>query len=321
MSIPNVPYDVPEELNDPNGDIVLRSSDQVDFRVFRWPLQRLYPVFSDMFHLPNPPTSSEPSTPPVVQMDETAPVIEALLRLSYPIAPPTIKDPHIIALVIEAIVKLQAEQQCRWWIRSTTETMATVNPWAMYAILLASGRKACGYNFEDEIRIAARSTVGQQVIRPWKEASMITAADYDRLLVYHSDCRSTFLGSEEAVWGNAGVYWSWFRSHGVFQSHCPAREIIAVGNQNYEVSPWFSEFRTKAKEAFSRDLRGQAIEDTGLWCPSLFRDLQAKLVCHACARSATLQMPVYGKLLSAFMEETISRVTSSFNLSIIHVGC
>jgi len=47
-----MPYTVPEELNDQNGDIILRSSDQVEFRVFRWPPQHLYPVFSDMFHLP-----------------------------------------------------------------------------------------------------------------------------------------------------------------------------------------------------------------------------------------------------------------------------
>ena len=61
-------------------------------------------------------------------MDETAPVIEALLRLSHPIDPPIAKDLCTMVLITEAIIKLQAERRCRWWIRMTVEKFIPVNP-------------------------------------------------------------------------------------------------------------------------------------------------------------------------------------------------
>ena len=203
-----MPYSVPEKLNNRNGDIILRSSDKVEFRIFRWPLEQLYPVFSDMFHLPDPAAASpqNPSALPTVQMSETAVVIEALLRLCYPVHPPIIKDLRTVTAVIEALIKLQAERRCKWWIRMTADSLIHENPWAMYAILLALGRKGCNYNLEEEIRLAARGTVGRPVIRPWEEARFITAADYEGLLAYHSECRNAFFNAQEGMWRKAGTH-------------------------------------------------------------------------------------------------------------------
>jgi len=63
-------------------------------------------------------------------------VVEALLRLSYPIDPPIIKDLRIMVPITEAIVKLQAERRCKRWIKMTMAKLSPANPWAMYAILL-----------------------------------------------------------------------------------------------------------------------------------------------------------------------------------------
>ena len=305
MSVSDNQYQVPKELNDPNGDIIIRSSDQVEFRAFRWPLEHLYPVFSDMFHLNDPSTSPESSTPPVVQMVETAPVVEVLLRLSLPIVPPIVKDPRIIAPIIEAIVKLQAERRCRWWIRMTTENMVPVNPWAMYAILLSFGRKSCDYRFEEEIRIAARGTVGRQVLRPWEEASMISAADYDRLLEYHSECREAFSRAEnKALEMNDGVLRLWL------DGHCS--RVRPEWYSNHRVPPWFSDFIAKAREVFFEELRGEAIEDIRLWYELLERDRKEWGLCLSCVKSAVLQMPAYTKALSSSVEEIISQVTGLF---------
>lgn len=302
-----MPYSAPpQELNDRNGDIVLRSSDQVRFRVFRWPLQRLYPVFSDMFHLPEPAAASPqgPSVPPTVQMCETAVVIEALLRLSYPIDPPIVKNLRTMTAVTEALIKLQAEQRCKWWIRMTAERFIRENPWAVYAILLALGRKSCSYNFEEEIRLAARETVGRPVIRPWEEACLITAADYERLLEYHAECRNAFLGTQEKVWEKAGTRWPWFNGH------CSGITIV-VGNSCVTIAPWFPCFRSRAKKALSNGLRGEDVEDMNLWYDLLDKDREAKKLCSACAKSSALQLPAYAKLLAKLSEEAFSKVSRS----------
>ena len=314
MTATEVPYKVPEELNDPNGEIILRSSDQVEFRVFRWPLQRLYPVFFDMFNLPDSgaPSSPKTSAQPVVQMDETAPVVEALLRLSYPIDPPIVEDLGTMVLITEAIVKLQAERGCRRWIRMTVENIVHVNPWAMYAILLALGREGYNYNFEEEIRIAARATVGWKILRPWKEASMITAADYDRLLIFHLECKNAFLkaldkGLAKAKLGYPG------------NSHC-SKVNLKVGKSYYQVARWFVDFRAKAREKFCGELRGEAVEDVSLWYEPLERDRMAGVLCFQCAKDSTLRMPEYTKELSKLMEEIISQVSDLFWLSRRFVG-
>ena len=68
------------------------------------------------------------------------------------------------------------------------------------------GLEKLDYHLEEEICIAAwdsRLVVGPQ----WGEARLITAAGYDRLLVYHSGCRDTLLESREE-----GA-WRWFGAH------------------------------------------------------------------------------------------------------------
>ena len=302
---PGVPYNVPEELNDQNCDIILRSSDQVEFRVFRWPLQHLYPVFSDMFHLPDPTSTFPKPSPPIIQMEETAPVVEALLRLSYPIDPPIVKDMRIMVLIMEAIVKLQAERRCRWWIRKTVDHFVTVNPWAMYAVLLALGRRSCNYNLEEEVRIAARGTVGRPIVRPWDEARFITAADYDRLLVYHSECRNTFLGAQEEIWRKAGTRWPWFNGH----CSSASGRTITVGGCYVAVTQWFLDFRSRAKKTFCKELRGEAIEDASLWHDLLDRDREGRKLCPSCAKSSALQIPAYAKAISKLSGEAISQVS------------
>ena len=301
-----VPYKTPEEFNDPKCDIILRSSDKVEFRAFRWPLQYLYPVFSDMFHLPDlaPAPLPKSSAPPTVQMEETAAVVEALLRLSYPIDPPIVKDLRTMVPIIEAIVKLQAERRCKRWIKMTVEKLSPVNPWAMYAILLVLGRKSCNYNFEEEICIAARGTLGRPVVRPWDEACMITAADYERLLVYHSECKNTFLRTKEEIWSKAGTQWPWFKP-------CPRcrSKSVMMGKSYVRVTQWFLDFLSSVEETFCWELREEAIEDVSLWHDLLYRDREA--LCASCAKSAALEMPAYAKVLAKLLGEAISQVSHS----------
>lgn len=311
MSASNIPYDIPKEFNESDCDIVLRSSDEEEFRFFRWPLKHFSPLFSDMFRLPNPSTSPTSSVPPVVQMEEAARVIEVLLRLIYPLNPPmNIEDPQTFALVVGLILKLQAEERCRWWIRMVATNLISVNPWAMYPNLLALGRKSCGYDLEDEIRIAARATLGQQAPRVWKEGSMITAADYNRLLVYHSDCRNAILSSERVMWNKPGASWPWFRLKPGL-SHCPPPNVVRIMGFNFWTFKWFSSFIAKAKKALSKKLRVEVIEDVGLWFDLLESDKLAGAICRSCANDFASKMPAYSKVLSESMGEIISQVISS----------
>ncbi|KAI0954677.1 hypothetical protein AcW1_006488 [Taiwanofungus camphoratus] len=94
----------------PNADIVLRSSDGIDFRVHKLILSEASPVFEGMFALPQLAASSRDSESntahadcdglPVVAVTEKGKTLENLLRICYPMA-----DPVLDAVEEEEVLK------------------------------------------------------------------------------------------------------------------------------------------------------------------------------------------------------------------------
>jgi len=79
-------------FDDTNADVILRSSDRVDFMVYKVILSKASPVFKTMFSLPQPATDTA-HTPqdsrPIVVLAERSKVLVALLLIIYP---PTLVD-------------------------------------------------------------------------------------------------------------------------------------------------------------------------------------------------------------------------------------
>lgn len=71
----------------PDADIVLRSSDLVDFHVHRSALVVSSPVFRDMFSLPQPQNDAVPEALPVVHLSEDAETLNSLISMLYSVAP------------------------------------------------------------------------------------------------------------------------------------------------------------------------------------------------------------------------------------------
>src|SRR5258708_12587226 len=74
----------------PDGDVVLRSADGVDFRVHTTFLSIASPFFRDMFSLPQ--TSNDVQT---IEMTEKADVLVAILELIYPLEDPSPYAPDL----------------------------------------------------------------------------------------------------------------------------------------------------------------------------------------------------------------------------------
>ncbi|KAF8258251.1 hypothetical protein EI94DRAFT_1155013 [Lactarius quietus] len=83
------------------ADVILQSSDLVNFRVHRPILAASSPFFKDLFSLPQPPEPDhEVDGLPVVQLSEDAEVLNSLVTMLYPV-PPEIPDSvdHILTLL------------------------------------------------------------------------------------------------------------------------------------------------------------------------------------------------------------------------------
>jgi hypothetical protein len=76
---------LPKFSDMPGADIVLQSSDLVNFRVHRWVLATSSPFFRDMFSLPQPSNEVEPHELPVVRVSEAAEVLNSLISILYPV--------------------------------------------------------------------------------------------------------------------------------------------------------------------------------------------------------------------------------------------
>ena len=70
-------------LDIPDASIIIRSSDQVNFRVHKSVLAMNSPFFKDMLSLPQPPDDELIEGLPVVQLSEDASVLSNLISLLY----------------------------------------------------------------------------------------------------------------------------------------------------------------------------------------------------------------------------------------------
>jgi len=74
-------------LDLPEANIIIQSSDQVNFRVHKSVLAMSSPFFNDLLSLPQPPDGELIDGLPVVRLSEDAGLLKSLVSLLYPIAP------------------------------------------------------------------------------------------------------------------------------------------------------------------------------------------------------------------------------------------
>ncbi|CCM02328.1 uncharacterized protein FIBRA_04420 [Fibroporia radiculosa] len=162
-----------------DADLVLRSSDAVDFRAHRCILSAASPFFRHMFTLPQA-ASPEPEIP-VVDVSESQAVLETLLRFVYPMPDPPIRTLDSLSSVLTAAAKydmIPAIDSLRRLLVAPEFVEAA--PTRVYAI-------ASRFELEEEAKIASRYTLGINILDCplHDDFKFITAYSYHRLLVLH----------------------------------------------------------------------------------------------------------------------------------------
>jgi hypothetical protein len=190
----------PAPFDDENADIVLRTSDNVDFRVFKIILAYASPFFKTMFSLPSPAAASKnenslqdadglkqispPSTtpdPPVVDVQETSEVIRIILECCYPMDRPTISDLQLAWQVLEASEKYELASVERY-VKPIFRSFIPEDPLRCFAV---AGRN----HWKEELELAARSLLLQPLPFTYvKEIGQISGDVYHQLIDYHGKC-------------------------------------------------------------------------------------------------------------------------------------
>ena len=189
----------------PGITVVLRSSDDVDFFVFKSILAKVSDVFRDMFDLPN--ASPESSSPlevdnrrhglPVIQVTEVSSTLDIILRLCYPVENPDLTNLEDIRLFLEARRKYMIEAFDET-IKDALTGVAESRPFAVFAL-------ASRYALEDVANDTAKRMLffSQSEVLDESALKDITATQYHRLLQYRRDCIRQATTEPQIMWFNS----------------------------------------------------------------------------------------------------------------------
>ncbi|KAG1726664.1 hypothetical protein EDB19DRAFT_224966 [Suillus lakei] len=172
-------------FNNRDCDIILHSTNGVDFHVFKFILSLMSPIFKDMFTLLQSEVQSDVSSVPVITVTESSTTLESLLLLCYPAATPTFDSWDDAKAVMEAARKYDMQVALS---RAGDLVMAQFLPnhfLELYAL-------SCQFRWQHHVQTAAtRALEIKDLGRPsnvFNGMWDITALDHHRLLEYHYKC-------------------------------------------------------------------------------------------------------------------------------------
>ena len=175
------PYDSAARYRDGSADIILRSSDLIDFYVFKGFLSYVSSVFRVMFDLPSTTTNEMMNGLPVIAVAETSETIRLLLDLIYPhMDKPQIDNVAQFRKVCKATRKycmVIIENRLRKQI--VTSDLTVSEPLRVYAVALE-------LDWEDVALIAARnaSNISLDKLPHAEELGNISASGFYWFLDY-----------------------------------------------------------------------------------------------------------------------------------------
>ena len=164
----------------PTGNIVLRSSDSVDFFVIEGLIRFVSPFFDKKFPLGE---HEEVDGRPVIDVLEDSTVLRYLLDLIYPASEELdIPDCHLYRELVRAARKFEMSKVVER-LQKQGIALAYEEPLRMYAIAISLG-------LDEVAEVAARETLSQplQEMSFVAEFYQITGADMFRLMRYRFNC-------------------------------------------------------------------------------------------------------------------------------------
>ncbi|CDO74337.1 hypothetical protein BN946_scf184850.g9 [Trametes cinnabarina] len=165
------------------GDVIIRTSDQVEYHVQQRRLADVSLLFADMFTLPQPPPADGAANQkPIVDVSESSALWDKLLPLIHNDSEPRLNT-NDFGDLLEACRKYQAPGlQSRFRIHLLHLAHVDENPFRVYAV-------ACFGGFEDAASAAARRTLRfPNFLADVEEYALVTGRALYRLSDYRRRC-------------------------------------------------------------------------------------------------------------------------------------
>jgi hypothetical protein len=211
------------------SDVVLRSSDGVDFFAHIVPLSLSSPVFAGLFHMPTPASTSFDKDDirdglRIVRLGETSRTLDSVLRFIYPIPPPDDLTLQEISDVLVAV-----DKYCLTGILHRVQPLLTAllddDPVGVYAVCAANRL----YDLAGDAAIRTLEIPVQKLESP--NIRYIPAKDYKRLVKFHFDVDEII---RDVVGGSL-----WFRLlRGLYKKSTKGLCAICYDTMTYSDAEW-----------------------------------------------------------------------------------
>ncbi|KAJ8590275.1 hypothetical protein M405DRAFT_932924 [Rhizopogon salebrosus TDB-379] len=290
-------------FDDPTSDVTLRSSDGVDFHVFKFILSFVSPVFKDMFTLPQGSQSDIPSVP-VILVEENSITLNSLFLLCYPASTPAFNNLEEGKGVLEAAKKHDMGAALSRAADLVMTQFVSTNSLELYAL-------SCKFGWQHHAQTAAAQTLQiKDLGRPSSEfvgLQDITGFDYHRLLFYHYTCGAV----AQAV--ARSLNWLQPSDNNMTMWVCPEEttnsKATYVANLGARaITLWFDEYLVSS----GKELLTRPCESTLLESESYERAISNALSCYYCRSTGVAQhMGKFRTLFAAQVKKAVAIVKLS----------
>lgn len=172
------------QFDSPDADVILLTTEvdcSTEFHVHKCILAAASPFFHDMFSLPQGDDELVKRNVPIIPVSESSKALDTVLRFVYPVSPPTFDTLDDLTAALAVAIKYEFASVILTLRRSlVSPRFLQTSPIRVYAL-------ACQHEFEEEAKIASRSTLGVSLLdaKPVTELRYMTGYDYHRLLQLH----------------------------------------------------------------------------------------------------------------------------------------
>ena len=296
------------------ADIILRSSDNINFRVFKLFLSLASPFFETLFDLPQPTQAGEDHEIQddlvVIPVTEDSKTLDIILRFCYPGT--LADDPDIVVEGIGEV--MNAFEAARKYSLDAIEkkvSRAIFSSKILEKEPLRCFVTAHRGRLREEALLAAKYTLTQPLIPSWsEEIGMLNTGDLLSLLSYHQRCGDAVYALKNNLsWITPLPDSNWligsYSSYDSLGRRCRCAPTSRYAVSSNRAPEWWEDFM---EETFT------ALRDKP--CKSTVQASAEKTVqevkasgCGACSPKVTEGMHELVKLFSRTIEKTVSQVS------------
>lgn len=299
-----MPNEAKAPFDNAKADIILRSSDNVHFRVFRCMLALNSPFFEAMFDLPQPrrnrPNDETFDGLDVIQVSENSRTLDILLRFCYPAA---VKDPSLenmndVEEVLEAAMKYGMED-VEERVRKAMVTPSLLESNAVDILAIA-----CRFGLVSEAKTAARYSLCHTApTRGALTTARLPNNVIQGLVMYHSRCsQAARTLCNNLDWLKQSQTYSFYEW---WTNCCPCNSKADVRYLTHGTYPreWWADYMDKTSAALEESPCGAALMKNFAEAVERAND------CPSCRRRAQDQMVQFTGTFARELDKVITEIT------------